>query len=91
MSRAEVTKIIIRNNMENKLYRSRTDKKIFGVCGGLGKYFECDPVFIRLGFALATEFYIFTSFTFCVKSIPLYRDLHSFYFLLVPKAGDKCL
>ena len=40
--------------MENKLYRSRTDKKIFGVCGGLGKYFECDPVFIRLGFALAT-------------------------------------
>ena len=40
--------------MENKLYRSRTDKKLFGVCGGLAKYMECDPVFIRLGFALTT-------------------------------------
>lgn len=31
-----------------KLYRSRYDKKIAGVCGGLGNYFSIDPVFIRL-------------------------------------------
>ncbi len=31
-----------------KLYRSRTDKKLCGVCGGLGEYFEVDPTLIRL-------------------------------------------
>ena len=31
-----------------RLYRSRTDKKIAGVCGGLAKYFDVDPVIIRL-------------------------------------------
>lgn len=38
--------------MKNRLYRSKTDKKIFGVCGGIAKYFECDATFIRLGFTL---------------------------------------
>lgn len=40
--------------MENKLRRSKTDRKIFGVCGGIAKYFDCDSTWIRLGFALAT-------------------------------------
>ena len=40
--------------MEKKLTRSKTDKKLFGVCGGLGKYFECDSTIWRLGFALTT-------------------------------------
>ena len=31
-----------------RLYRSRTDKKIGGVCGGLGAYFDIDPVIFRL-------------------------------------------
>jgi phage shock protein PspC (stress-responsive transcriptional regulator) len=31
-----------------RLYRSRTDKKIAGVCGGLAEYFEIDPVIPRL-------------------------------------------
>jgi len=39
--------------MEKKLTRSSTDKKIFGVCGGLAKYLDCDPTILRLGFALA--------------------------------------
>lgn len=39
--------------MEKKLTRSRTDKKIFGVCGGLAKYLDCDPTILRLAFALA--------------------------------------
>ncbi len=32
-----------------RLYRSDTNKKIAGVCGGLGEYFEVDPTVIRLG------------------------------------------
>lgn len=34
--------------MQNKLYRSRTDSTIGGVCGGLGDYFNVDPTFIRI-------------------------------------------
>jgi phage shock protein PspC (stress-responsive transcriptional regulator) len=34
--------------MPNKLYRSRTDRKIWGVCGGLAKYFNVDPTIIRI-------------------------------------------
>lgn len=35
-----------------KLYRSTTNKKIAGVCGGLGDYFNIDPTLIRIGFVL---------------------------------------
>jgi len=34
--------------MAKKLYRSLDDKKIAGVCGGLGEYFDIDPTIIRL-------------------------------------------
>ncbi|MCC6627593.1 MAG: PspC domain-containing protein [Chloroflexi bacterium] len=36
------------------LHRSREDRVIFGVCGGLGHQFGIDPVLFRIGFALAT-------------------------------------
>lgn len=42
--------------MEKKLYRSRNDKKIFGVCGGLAKYCEFDPTLVRLVAALLVVF-----------------------------------
>ncbi len=35
-----------------KLRRSRKDRMIGGVCGGLGEYFHIDPVIIRLIFVL---------------------------------------
>ena len=31
-----------------KIYRSQQDKIIAGVCGGIGEYFNIDPVWIRL-------------------------------------------
>jgi phage shock protein PspC (stress-responsive transcriptional regulator) len=31
-----------------RLYRSRTDRKIAGVCGGLAEYFNVDPVIVRI-------------------------------------------
>lgn len=34
--------------MQKKLYLSDTDKKISGVCGGIGEYFEVDSTIIRL-------------------------------------------
>lgn len=42
--------------MKKKLYLSKEDKKIAGVCSGIGEFFEVDPTLIRLAwvvFALA--------------------------------------
>ena len=36
----------------SRLYRSRSQKMISGVCGGLGEYFDVDPVLIRLLFVV---------------------------------------
>ncbi len=36
--------------MEKRLYKSKTNKKVAGVCGGIGEYFNIDPTLVRLGF-----------------------------------------
>jgi phage shock protein C len=35
-----------------RLYRSRKDRMIAGVAGGLGEYFGIDPTLVRLGWVL---------------------------------------
>ena len=43
--------------MEKKrLVRSVTDKKLAGVCGGIAKYFDIDPVIVRVVYAILTIF-----------------------------------
>ena len=37
-----------------KIYRSSTDRKIGGVCGGLGEFFDKDPTLFRLLFILVS-------------------------------------
>lgn len=37
---------------EKRMRRSKTDKLIAGVCGGLGEYFNIDPTLIRLVFGV---------------------------------------
>jgi len=34
--------------MDKRLYRSRSNRMIWGVCGGLAKYFDIDPTIVRL-------------------------------------------
>jgi len=36
--------------MAKRLYRSRKDRKIWGICGGLAEYFDVDPVIVRVIF-----------------------------------------
>lgn len=38
--------------MEKRLYRSRENKMLCGVCGGIGEYFNVDATLIRLLFVL---------------------------------------
>jgi phage shock protein C len=35
-----------------RLYRSRTDRKLAGVCGGLAQYFNTDATLIRVLFVV---------------------------------------
>jgi phage shock protein C len=37
-----------------RLYRSRHDRKIAGICGGLGEYFNVDPTLVRVAWVIAT-------------------------------------
>ena len=36
-----------------RLYRSRSERMLFGVCGGLATYFDLDPTLVRLVFCVA--------------------------------------
>ena len=38
--------------MADRLYRSRTDRMLFGVAGGMARYFRIDPAIVRLVWVL---------------------------------------
>ena len=42
--------------LPRRLTRSRDDRFVGGVAGGLGAHFDVDPVLIRVGFAISTLF-----------------------------------
>ncbi len=44
------------NKNRKRLYRSRTDRKLCGVCGGLAEYFDLDSTIVRLAVVLLTIF-----------------------------------
>ena len=46
------------SNDDKKLTRSRTQRMLCGVCGGLGEYLNLDPTIIRIIWVLFTFFSI---------------------------------
>jgi phage shock protein C len=42
------------NNEPRILRRSRRDRMVAGVCGGLGDFFGLNPLWFRVGFIIAT-------------------------------------
>ena len=42
--------------MNKKLRRSRTDRRIAGVCGGLAQFLDIDPTAVRVAMALLVLF-----------------------------------
>jgi phage shock protein C len=40
--------------MEKRLYRSRNDRKLAGVCGGIAEYYGWDPTLVRVAWVVLT-------------------------------------
>ena len=60
-----------------RLYLSNSDKKIGGVCGGIGEYYDKDPTLIRILFILVILF----SFGFGILA-------YLAMWLIIPKKPD---
>ena len=37
-----------------RLYRTNNDRRLLGICSGIGRYFDVDPVAVRLLWVLVT-------------------------------------
>jgi phage shock protein C len=65
-----------------RLSKSRGDKKIFGVCGGLARHMNFDPTIVRLAFVLgafasfglAALVYVVMAIVFPSEPIPMIHD-----------------
>jgi phage shock protein C len=62
--------------MEKKrLYRSRSQTMLFGVCGGIAEYFQLDPTLVRLGWVVLSIFSAgfpgLLAYIICALIIPL--------------------
>lgn len=64
--------------MHPRLTRSRTDRMIAGVCGGLGQYFGIDPVIVRLIFVVVAITTVFVT--------PI---LYPILWLVIPEEGQR--
>ncbi len=61
-----------------RLYRSRKDRMLGGVCAGLGEYIDVDPIVIRLVWAVVT-----------VISIGFGLIVYILAWILIPEAPDE--
>mgnify|MGYP000855585851 FL=1 len=57
--------------MEKRLCKSRTDKKIAGVCGGIGNYFDVDPTVVRIIWAICILGYGIGLFAYIIAAFVL--------------------
>ena len=64
---------------EKRLYRQLNDKVLGGVCSGLAKYFELDPVLFRVLFVIA----------FCLGLMGFW--LYIILWIVIPKAPTKII
>jgi phage shock protein C len=66
----------------NRLYRSRKDRVIWGVAGGLAEYLGIDPVLVRIAFVLLCFAYGVTIIAYIImaiavpnESVPVAQDV----------------
>lgn len=65
---------------EKRLYRSRKDRKFFGVLGGIAEFFGLDPSLVRIAYVLMTFF------TLGIPGIMLYWLM---FFIVPLEPNDK--
>ncbi len=57
-----------------KLYRSKTNKKISGVCAGIANYFNIDPTVVRVAWVIISALTVFMLgviiYILCIFIIP---------------------
>ncbi len=52
-----------------QMFRSKSDRMLFGVCAGIAKYFEIDPVLVRVLFVISAFFGGFGVLVYIVLAI----------------------
>ena len=62
----------------NRLYRSRKEKMLGGVCGGLGQHLAVDPTIIRLVWAVVT-----------VLSVGMGVLIYLIAWIIIPESPDE--
>ena len=55
--------------MEKKLFKSKTDRKVCGVCGGLAEYLDVDASIVRLACVLTVLFAAFGLLVYIVAAL----------------------
>jgi phage shock protein C len=55
--------------MQKRLYRSKDERMIWGVAGGMGKYFGIDPTVVRVIWVLSLIFGWFTIPAYIILAI----------------------
>jgi phage shock protein C len=63
-----------------KIYRSNNDRRICGICGGMGEFFDKDPTFFRLLFVLVALLWGFGIIAYLIMWIVIPVN---------PKGADK--
>ena len=51
---------------KKRLYRSRDDRMISGICGGIAEYFDVDSTLVRLGLVIFTVPFPVTIFAYLI-------------------------
>lgn len=64
--------------MEKRLCRSRRNRVIAGVCGGIGDYFNVDPTVVRLIFLLLIIFGGVSAWIYLIALIIMPNELDSY-------------
>lgn len=60
--------------MKKKLYRSKTNKKLLGVCGGIADFFDIDVTIIRLIMVFATVFFGMSFWVYIIAALVMPED-----------------
>lgn len=62
--------------MQKRLYKSRTNRKLEGVCGGIAEYFDIDPAVVRLLWILGSCFFGGGIIAYIVAAIIMEEDTY---------------